>query len=345
MVRDPVAVAVVIFDRAPMFETAVPMSVFGADHSNSDVPNFRLLVVAGEDEPLTTTGGLIIDAPFGLDALQEASIVVLPSWRDVGERPPEPALTAIRSAHANGAIVVSFCLGGFVLAATGLLDGRRAIMHRVYAPALAAMYPDVRVDHDTLFIDDGDIVTAAGTGAALDACLQLVGRLWGQKAETAIAQRMTMPPRRVGTQSQIIDTPPLMPRSSATFCEAIDFAVEHIAEPFDVDDLARRALMGRRTFDRHFRQVTGMSTTRWLLQQRVFRAQRLLEDGDDQIEDIARRAGFTSGISLRRYFHRYLGISPLQYRRRYRADRDAPRQPRPTMPPGSSLAGVVSGWD
>lgn len=349
MVRDPVAVAVVIFDRAPMFETAVPMSVFGVDHSNSGVPNFRLLVVAGENGPLTTTGGLIVDAPFGLDALQEASIVVLPSWRDVGERPPERALAAIRCAHANGAIVVSFCLGGFVLAASGLLDGRRGVMHRVYAPALAAMYPNVSVDHDTLFIDDGDIVTAAGTGAALDACLQLVGRLWGAKAATAIAQRMTMPPRRVGTGSQVIDKPPVIPRSSATLCEVMAFAVEHIAEPFDVDDLARRALMSRRTFDRHFREVAGMSAMQWLLQQRIFRAQRLVEESDEQIEDIARRAGFTNGIALRRYFHRYLGISPLQYRQRYRADREARRQLRPTISSGSwreyAEAAVVSGWD
>jgi transcriptional regulator GlxA family with amidase domain len=329
--RDPVSVAMVIFDRAPMFETAVPISVFGTDQSNGDVPNFRLLVVAGENEPLTTTGGLIVDAPFGLDALPEASIVVLPTWRDVRERPPEPALTAIRCAHANGAIVVSFCLGGFVLAATGLLDGRRTVMHQAHAPALAAMYPDVRVDHDVLFIDEGDIVTAAGTGAALDACLELVGRLWGLKAEMAIAQRMTMPPRRAGTRSQIINIPPVMSRSSTAFCEAMDFAVEHIAEPLDVDDLAHRALMSRRTFDRHFRHATGMSVTQWLLQQRVLRAQRLLEKSDDQVEDIARRAGFTNGISLRRYFDRYLGVSPVQYRQRYRIECEASRQPHPTM--------------
>ena len=330
MARDPAAIAVVVFDRAPLFETSVPMSVFGVDHSNRGVPSFRLMVVAGEKGPLSTTGGLIVDAPFGLEALQEASIVVLPSWRNIGERPPEPALAAIRSAHANGAIIVSFCLGGFVLAATGLLDGRQAVMHWFYAQKLASMYPKVKVDHDALFIDDGDIVTGAGTGAALDACLQLVGRLWGNKASVAIAQRMAMPPQRAGTRAQFIDMPPLVPQSSVAFTEVMDFAVEHIAEPFDVDDLARRARMSRRTFDRHFREIAGMSAMQWLLQQRVFRAQQLLEEGDEAIEDIARRAGFANGIALRRYFRRYLGISPLQYRRRRRVECDAAGQTSPT---------------
>jgi transcriptional regulator GlxA family with amidase domain len=323
MARDPVAIAVVIFDRAPMFETAVPMSVFGVDQSNSGVPKFRLLVVAGESGPLTTTGGLIVDAPFGLDALDEAAVIVLPSWRDGGERPPEAALTAIRAAHADGAIIVTFCMGGFVLAATGLLDRRRAVVHWRYAPKLAAMYPAISVDNETLFIDDGDIVTGAGTGAALDACLALVERLWGEKAATAIAQRMAMPPRRIGTRAQVIDTPSLVPTSSEKFSEIMAFAVEHIAEPFNVDELAHRARMSRRTFDRHFRDAAGMSAMQWLLQQRVFRAQQLIEERDEPIEDIARRAGFNNGVALRRYFHRYLGISPLQYRLRHKAEHDA----------------------
>jgi transcriptional regulator GlxA family with amidase domain len=165
-----------------MFETSVPMSVFGLDRSSSGAPKFRLLPVAGEPGPLTTTGGLVVHAPFGLDALDEASIVVLPSWRGASERPPDEALAAIRAAHADGAIVVSFCLSGFVLAATGLLNGRRAAAHWFYAPTLATMYPRVSVDPEVLFVDDGDIVTAAGTGAALDACLHLVAHLWGAKA-------------------------------------------------------------------------------------------------------------------------------------------------------------------
>jgi transcriptional regulator GlxA family with amidase domain len=225
---------VAIFDRVPLFETSVPMSVFGMDRSTRGAPHFRLLPVAGEDGPLRTTGGLIVDVPYRLDALEQASIVVLPSWRDVRERPPEHALGAIRSAHAAGAIIVSFCLGGFVLAATGLLDGRRAVTHWFHAPTLAAMYPRVSVDSDVLFIDDGDIITGAGTGAALDACLHLVSRLWGAKASSTIATCLAMPPRRNGSQAQVIDGLLPFPQPVEKFADVMAFAVEHIAEPVDV---------------------------------------------------------------------------------------------------------------
>lgn len=314
MTRDPAAVAVVIFDRAPMFETSVPLSVFGMDRTASGVPRFRLLPVAGDKGPLTTTGGLVVNAPYGLDALEEASVVVLPSWRDVRERPPEAAISAIRSAHAGGATIVSFCLGGFVLAATGLLDGRRAVTHWFHASTLAAMYPGVTVDSEALFIDDGDILTGAGTGAALDACLHLVARKWGAKASAAIAARMAMPPRRNGAQSQIVDGVLPRPQPVDKFADVMAFAVKHIAEPLDVDDLARKALMSRRTFDRQFRVVAGMSAMQWLLYQRVLYAQRLLEEGEQPIDAIARQAGFGSGITLRRHFRRHLRTSPLRYR-------------------------------
>jgi len=314
MDRDPEAVAVVIFDRAPLFETSVPMSVFGMDRSASGAPRFRLLAVAGEEGPITTTGDLVVSAPHGLDALELASIIVLPSWRNTAERPPERALAAIRAAHAGGATIVSFCLGGFVLAATGLLDGRRAVTHWFHAPTLAAMYPRVTVDSDVLFIDDGDVITSAGTGAALDACLHLVSRTWGAKASAAISRRMAMPPRRQGAQAQSLQGELPLPRPVEKFADVMAFAVEHIADPVDVDLLARKAMMSRRTFDRQFRCVAGISPMQWLLHQRVLFAQRLLEESDQPIDSIARQSGFTNGIALRRHFQRHLGTSPLRYR-------------------------------
>lgn len=297
-----------------MFETAVPLSVFGAEKAAPDVPPFRLLLVAGEEGPLTTTGDLIVEPPFGLDVLAEASIIVLPSWRDPAERPPERALAAIRAAHADGAIVVSFCLGGFVLAATGILDGRRAVVHWLHAPTLAAMYPRVRIDGDALFADDGDVVTAAGTGAALDACLHLVERIWGRQTAATIAARMIMAPRRAGTRPQLLYTTPSNTGLSARLSDVMAFAMDHITEPLGVPELARRARMSRRTFDRHFRDIAGMSAMQWLGWQRLFRAQQLLEDTGEPIEDVARRSGFASGLSLRRHFYRHLGISPQHYR-------------------------------
>ncbi|TRW80299.1 helix-turn-helix domain-containing protein [Mycolicibacterium sp. 018/SC-01/001] len=320
MDRDPLAIAVVVFDRAPLFETSVPMSIFGMDRTESGAPRFELLAVAGEKGPITTTGGLGVSAPHGLDALRRASVVVLPSWRDPRERPPETALEAIRSAHAGGAIIVSFCLGAFVLAATGLLDGRRAVTHWFHGPTLAAMYPRITVDSDVLFIDDGDIITGAGTGAALDACLHLVARQWGASASAAIARRMAMPPRRNGSQAQQWEAGLPHPQSVEKFADVMAYAVEHIAEPIDIDALARKAMMSRRSFDRQFRGVAGISPKQWLLHQRVLVAQRLLEGSEEPIDAIARQAGFANGIALRRQFQRHLGVSPLRYRLTARSD-------------------------
>jgi transcriptional regulator GlxA family with amidase domain len=292
------------------------------DRSSTGAPEFRLLPVAGEDGPLTTTGGLVVHAPYSLESLDEASVVILPSWRDAWERPPEAVLEALRSAHAGGATLVSFCLGGFVLAATGLLDGRRMVTHWFHAPTLAAMYPKVTVESDVLFVDEGDVITGGGTGAALDACLHLVARRWGARASSAIATRMAMPPRRSGAQPQIIDGVMPLPQPIEKFSEVMNFAVEHIAEPLDVDKLARKALMSRRTFDRQFRNVAGMSAMQWLLHQRVLRAQRLLEESEQPIDAIARQSGFANGIALRRHFQRHLGTSPLRYRMQARAKDD-----------------------
>jgi transcriptional regulator GlxA family with amidase domain len=169
-----------------------------------------------------------------------------------------------------------------------------------------------------LFIDDGDIVTGAGTGAALDACLHLVTRLWGAKASAAIARRMAMPPRRSGGLPQVVDDALPVPKPAAELAEVMAFAVEHIAEPVDVGDLARRAMMSRRTFDRRFRGVAGVSALQWLLYQRVLLAQRLLEESELSIDEMGRRAGFRNGITLRRHFRRQVGISPLQYRMKFR---------------------------
>ncbi len=280
MERDPAAVAVVIFDRAPMFETSVPMSVFGMDRSASGAPRFELLAVAGEDGPITTTGGLVVSAPHGLDALERASIVVLPSWRDTQERPPEQALAAIRAAHSGGAIIVSFCLGGFVLAATELLDGRRAVTHWFHGPTLAAMYPLVTVDPDVLFHRRRRHRDRRRNRVPHS---MLVCTWWrdcgAQRPSAAIARRMAMPPRRNGAQPQNVEGVPL-PQPVEKFADVMAFAVEHIAEPVDVDLLARKAMMSRRTFDRQFRGIAGISPMQWLLHQRVLFAQRLLEESE-----------------------------------------------------------------
>lgn len=316
--RDQATVAVLMFDGAPMFETSVPVSVFGMDRTGSGAPKFTLLPVAAEEGPLTSTGGVQFHAPYGLAALDRAGIVIAPSWRDPLETPPQPALDAIRAAHADGALVVSLCVGAFVLAATGLLDGRRAATHWFHAPTLANRYPEVTVDPSALFIDEDDVITSAGCAAGLDACLHVVRRIWGTRAATAIARRMVVAPQRSGGQAQYIDQPLPETHGRDDLSEVMSYALEHLAEQLDVTKLARRAHLSRRTFDRRFRALTGISPLQWLLHQRVLHAQRLLEDTGLPIDAVARQVGLANAVSLRPHFHRLVGVSPQQYRDTFR---------------------------
>ena len=318
MSRDKATVAVLMFDRAPMFETSVPISVFGVDRISSGAPAFTLRPVAGEPGPLTTTGGVQIVPPYGLDALDGAGIIVAPSWRNTGERPPEPALRALRAAHEDGALVIGQCMGAFVLAAAGLLDGRRAATHWFHAPVLAASYPHVTVDADVLYCDDGDVITSGGSAAGIDACLHVVRRLWGASAATAIARRMIVAPQRSGGQAQYIDHPILEMPDGDQLAQAMTFALEHLDEALEVDVLAARAHLSRRTFDRQFRAVVGISPLQWLLHQRILHAQRMLEQTDLPVDVIARRVGFTAGVSLRPSFRRIVGVSPQDYRKTFK---------------------------
>lgn len=318
MRRDKATVAVLMFDRAPMFETSVPISVFGVDRTSSGAPAFTVRPVAAESGPLTTTGGIQVVPPYGLEALDGAGIVVAPSWRNSAERPPEPALRALRAAHEDGALVVGQCMGAFVLAAAGLLDGRRAATHWFHAPVLAASYPRITVDPGVLYEDDGDVITSAGTAAGIDACLHVVRRLWGAEAATAIARRMIVAPQRSGGQAQYIDHPILAMPDGDQLARAMTFALEHLDEPLEVDTLAAQALLSRRTFDRQFRAVVGISPLQWLLHQRILQAQRMLEQTDLPVDAIARRVGFTAGVSLRPSFRRIVGVSPQDYRNTFR---------------------------
>ncbi len=307
-------VAVILFSNGPMFESAVPISVFGVDRRDAGVPHYRLLVCAGEPGQLPTTAGLRLAAPYGLEATERAGTVIVPTWRAPGETPPEPVLAALRRAHHEGARIVGLCAGAFVLAAAGLLEGRPATTHWMYAPALAKRYPRVRVDPRELYIDDGDLLTSAGTAAGIDLCLHLVRTDHGPGVANALARRLVVPAHRSGGQAQYIDHALPEEIVGDPLAEVIAWALDHVGEDIDVDAMAARAYMSRRTFDRHFRTLTGSAPLQWLLTQRVLRAQRLLETTELSVEDVAQCSGFRSPVALRGHFRRLLGISPATYR-------------------------------
>ncbi|MGI5352564.1 helix-turn-helix domain-containing protein [Streptomyces sp. CA-250714] len=340
-------VAVLLFSGGPIFESSIPLSVFGIDRQDAGVPRYRLLVCAGEDGPLRTTGGLQLSAPFGLEAISRAGTVVVPAWRSITQPPPAAALDALRRAHEEGARVIGLCTGAFVLAAAGLLDGRPATTHWMYAPTLAKRYPAVHVDPRELFVDDGDILTSAGTAAGIDLCLHVVRTDHGAEAAGALARRLVVPPRR-GNGQETGGHPRHLDRSlpeeigADPLAEVVAWALEHLHEQFDVETLAARAYMSRRTFDRRFRSLTGSAPLQWLITQRVLQAQRLLETSDYSVDEVAGRCGFRSPVALRGHFRRQLGASPAAYRAAYRARRPDGEQGH-EGPGGTGTAGGPGG--
>ncbi|MFB7930981.1 MULTISPECIES: helix-turn-helix domain-containing protein [Streptomyces] len=320
-------VAVLLFSGGPIFESSIPLSVFGIDRQDAGVPRYRLLVCGGEDGPLRTTGGLELSAPHGLEAISRAGTVVVPAWRSITSPPPDEALDALRRAHEEGARIVGLCTGAFVLAAAGLLDGRPATTHWMYAPTLAKRYPSVHVDPRELFVDDGDVLTSAGTAAGIDLCLHIVRTDHGNEAAGALARRLVVPPRRSGGQERYLDRSLPEEIGADPLAEVVAWALEHLHEQFDVETLAARAYMSRRTFDRRFRSLTGSAPLQWLITQRVLQAQRLLETSDYSVDEVAGRCGFRSPVALRGHFRRQLGSSPAAYRAAYRARRPQAERP------------------
>jgi transcriptional regulator GlxA family with amidase domain len=311
-------VAAVICNGLSPFEFAVACEVFGIDRSHLGVPWYRFLVCASDPPPIRTDVGFTIDTPYGLEALRRADTIVIPASHRPGEPPPE-LLDALRRAHARGSRLVSVCTGAFTLAATGLLDGRRATTHWNHTAEFAARYPDVKVDPDVLYVDEGDILTSAGTAAGIDLCLHIVRQDFGAEIANAVARSMVVAPHRDGGQAQYI-AEPVAPDLMAgdLFGETLVWMQEHLDQPISVDDLSRRAAMSPRTFARRFRATTGTTPHHWLLRQRVLLAQRLLETTEQPVEVIAARCGFGSATGLRQHFQRILRTTPQAYRGSFR---------------------------
>lgn len=317
--RDPLTVAVLVPDPGSLFETSVPLAVFGVDRSDAGVPRFEVLPFAEPGRPRTagTTAGVRLTVPHGPEAMDRAGTVIVPTWRTPPDEPHPRLLDGLRRAHDEGATVVGLCLGAFVLAGAGLLDGRSATTHWLCTGLLAERHPQVDVRPDVLFVDEGTVLTAAGSAAGLDACLHLLGREHGTAAAAAVARRMVVPLQRAGGQAQFIDHPMPAPDGDCPVARTLHWALEHLSQPLEVAALAARAHLSRRSFDRRFRAVTGQSPHRWVLDQRVLRARRLLESCDLSVEEIARSSGFSSAVALRPHFRRISGLSPTAYRQTF----------------------------
>jgi transcriptional regulator GlxA family with amidase domain len=312
-------VAIPITDRMPMFELAVPCEVFGRERENLPVPSwYELRLCAGQEGPVRTAEGLRLETEYGLDDVVRADTVIVPACADVQDDAPEPLLEALRAAHARGARIASICTGAFTLAAAGLLDHRRATTHWMHADEFARRWPQVELDRDVLYTDDGDIFTSAGTTAALDLCLHLVRLDHGTRIANNLARRMVMAPHRDGGQAQYVER--AVPEvSAAGLAPTLDWARTRLHRPLTVDELATRARMSPRTFARQFRSSAGTTPLQWLLGERVRLAEELLENTDDTLERIAGRCGFGSAQQLRTHFARAHRVTPHEYRRVFRS--------------------------
>jgi transcriptional regulator GlxA family with amidase domain len=308
----------VVYDGVGLFEFAIASEVFSfPEDVDLDVAWYRHTVCGPTDTVLTDTG-ISLAVPRRLTALRSADIVILPPCR-FRERLPAELLVAIRRAHDRGARIVSLCTGAFVLAATGLLDGRRATTHWAECAAFRQQFPRVDLDPGVLYVDDGDVLTSAGSAAALDLCLHIVRSDYGAAVAARVARQLVVPPHRDGGQAQYIDSPVLEPSDCDLFADALTWAQEHLGEAVSIADLAARSAMSRRTFARHFAETTGTTPYRWLLGQRLDLARRLLETTDLGVDEVATRAGFGDAGNLRRHFHRHVGTTPHAYRRTFAA--------------------------
>jgi AraC family transcriptional regulator, transcriptional activator FtrA len=311
-------VAAVVDQGALTFDFAIPCEVFGVDRSDIASPWYEFLVVAAGERRVRTQTGFVIEAPLGLDALDRADTIVVPGWSSTDVDPSDDLIAALRGAHRRGARIVSICTGAFVLAASGLLDGRRATTHWMYAGDLQARYPRVELDPSVLYVADGTIMTSAGTAAGIDLCLHIVTADYGADVAATVSRRMLMPLHRSGGHAQYVDTPVPQARGDE-MTELLAWAVTRIPAGLSVGDLAQRAAVSPRTLTRRFRQATGLAPGEWLQGERLRLARRLLETSDDPIERVARHAGYDTPVAMRAQFARRLRTSPRAYRRTFRA--------------------------
>ncbi|MGW2190405.1 GlxA family transcriptional regulator [Streptomyces sp. NPDC001719] len=317
------SVAVAVTDGMPVLELALPCHVFGTPRPDLHTPwyDFRLCNPT-ETDSTPARQWFTTHTPYGYRELVEADTVVVPASADVRADPPARLLEAVREAHDRGARIVSLCSGAFVLAAAGLLDGRRAATHWDHAPLLAARYPRVEVDPSVLYIDDGDILTSAGSTAGIDLCLHLLRKDLGSRVAASVARHLVVPAHRPGGQAQYIETPVPPAETDSGLAPLLHWAAERLHEPLTTPELARQAGTSVRTLVRRFHRSTGTTPLRWLQAQRIARAKELLETTDQPMDRIAEQCGLGGAGNLRLHFARSVGIPPTEYRRAHRsADR------------------------
>jgi AraC family transcriptional regulator, transcriptional activator FtrA len=308
-------VVALAYEGLAIFEFGIVVELFGLPRPELD-PWYTFEVCGLEKGPLIATGGVSILPRRGLSALSKADTIVIVGWRNPDEAPPPRLLRALISAHDRGARLVSICSGFFVLAATGLLDGRRATTHWRYIDKARLMFPQIHLEPDVLYVDEGSILTSAGSAAGIDLGLHIIRKDFGTLAANNVARRMVISPHREGGQTQFVDKP-VSEQSSPWLAHLLDWVQARLGAPITVDQLARQAHTSKRTLSRRFADALGTSPLDWITSLRVQQAKDLLETTGRSVEEIAEDCGFGSAPTLRHHFRARVTLSPNAYRRRF----------------------------
>ena len=317
MRKHPGLVVALAYDGLCLFEFGVAVELFGLPRPELDTPWYEFAVAGVGGGRYRGLGGVTLQARRGLALLERARTIVVPGWSDPGKRPPERLLRALSAAHARGARILTICSGAFVLGYTGLLDGRRATTHWRHTDRFRAQFPRVELVPDVLYVDEGRIITSAGSAAGIDAGLHLIRRDFGAAVANRVARRLVVAPHRDGGQQQFIPAP-VDPAAGGRFGTVMQWARQRLAQPLTVRGLAGQAAMSERNFLRRFREATGATPKAWLLHERIARAQTLIETSGDSIGRIAERCGFGAPESFRAAFRKRVGIPPSKYRSRFK---------------------------
>jgi transcriptional regulator GlxA family with amidase domain len=310
-------VAVLALPHVVAFELGLPHRFLGRAFDDADQPLYRVRTATLDGGPVRTSAGYSVLPEHDASILRTADTVVFPGIMDgpaLTDGVLEPELDELL--RSSGARTVSICTGAFVLAAAGLLHGRRATTHWMHARQFRRLHPDVELDPDVLYVDEGDVLTSAGNAAGIDLLLHVLRRDHGPAIAQRVARRAVVAPWRDGGQSQFME--PLPDPSGPGTSPTQAWALDRLASPLTVAELAAHARSSVRTFTRHFRDETGQSPAQWLISQRVLLARRLLESTDLSVERVAAEAGFGTTASLRQHLHAAIGVAPLTYRRTYR---------------------------
>ncbi len=310
-------VAVLAYDQLCMFEFGIAVEIFGlARPEFADLGWYSHEIVGIEPGPYRSTGGITVEARHDLSRLEQAGLIVVPGWRGAQQPVPQPLIDALRAAHARGARIATLCSGVFVPAGAGLLSGRRATTHWRYAEALSSSYPDIAVEPDILYVDDGDLLTAAGSAAGIDLCLHIVRQDFGAQVANTVARRLVLPAYREGGQAQYVARP--VPRERrGRIGPLLDTLRGRLDEDWSIARMAALATLSERTLIRHFNDGTGQSPLNWLIAERVERCKELLETTTLDLDAIATATGFRTQETLRHHFRARTGVSPTIFRRSF----------------------------